>query len=158
MKISLKKVTNWSPRHIRTTAILCCLVNIHFFALNLIASSAKAATGEQSEVTASDSQNRLVDLQFGGSLCAVCLNAFKIRLMNIPGVKNVEISVDKINPKSGHPPKVAHAVVGYDPEQISVANLIETIKRNDFQFLAAKPKVNGKEEREDHSLSSKSTH
>jgi copper chaperone CopZ len=147
MKISHKKVTNWSQRHMRTTAILCCLLNIQFFASKLIEQSANAATGEQSEVTAttnnasaSDSANRQVDLQFGGSLCAVCLNAFKIRLSNMPGVKNVEISVDKINPKSGHPPKVAHAFVGYDPEQISVANLIETIKRNDFEFLAAKDK------------------
>ncbi|MDR3614914.1 MAG: hypothetical protein P4L53_15245 [Candidatus Obscuribacterales bacterium] len=124
-------------------------MNIHFFVPNSLAQSAKAATGEQSEVTAttnnasvSDSANRQVDLQFGGSLCAVCLNAFKIRLSNLPGVKSVEISVDKINPKSGHPPKVAHAFVGYDPAQISVATLAETIKRNDFEFLSAKDKSN----------------
>ena len=79
-----------------------------------------------------------MELQFGGSLCPVCLNAFKIRLLSMKGVQDVEIKVDKSNPKSGHPPKLAHAFVGYDPEQISPANLIETIKRNDFQFLVAK--------------------
>jgi copper chaperone CopZ len=124
-----------------TTAILCCLLNIHFFSSKSLAQFAKAATGEQSEI-------RLVDFQFGGSLCPVCLNAFKIRLSNMPGVKNVEISVDKVNPRSGHPPKVAHAFVGYDPEQISKENLIEIIKRNDFKFLAAKEKVSNKEERD----------
>jgi copper chaperone CopZ len=148
MKASHKKVTNWSQKHIRITAILCCLLNIHFCVPNSIAQSVKAVTGEQSEVTditnnasASNSANRQVDLQFGGSLCAVCLNAFKIRLLNMPGVKSVEISFDKINPKSGHPPKVAHAFVGYDPEQISVATLVETVKRNDFKFLSAKDKT-----------------
>ena len=87
---------------------------------------------------ATETLTQTVELQFGGSLCAVCLNAFKTRLLATEGISSVDIAVEKKNPKSGHPPKVATATVDYSPDKITKDNLIETIKRNDFQFLTAK--------------------
>jgi len=99
-------------------------------------SKSESTSDSTSSVVAANTQT--VALQFGGSLCPVCLNAFKNRLLATDGVSSVDIVVEKKTQKSGHPPKIATATVDYTPEKISKDILIETIKRNDFQFLTAR--------------------
>lgn len=130
----------------KTDNVLFAVLALFVLLFGLLGQAMESGAAEQIDAsntamsTANTAPAQEVEIQFGGSLCAVCLNAFKTRLLTMPGIKNAEIIVDKANPKSGRPPKVAHAFIGYYPEQISKANLIETFKRNDFQFIAAKDK------------------
>ena len=84
-----------------------------------------------------DKQKR-VELRFGGSLCPSCLILFERKLYDTGAVVSVEMTLAKKRP--GQLAKLAIATVDYDPTRINKAELIEMVKRNDFQFMEATDK------------------
>ncbi len=83
-----------------------------------------------------DANLRRLELRFGGSLCPTCLVYFEKKLYDTDGVRQVDMAISKKRP--GQLAKEATATVDYDSSKVSKDELIDMVKRNDFQFIQAK--------------------